>query len=153
MEIFLSWKKGLFSNTYQFFENGIQVGLLKVGMWGNKANGNLNGKEFEFKTKGFFNQETIIIDSESLSIVGTIVYNTWRSKAIIKLPDGIECVWQYTNFWHSKWTVNKNLYFINYQGSFRKGEVISHIPDEVLIIAGLFVSNHFWQSSAAVAAT
>lgn len=152
MERLLSWKKGFFSSTYQFYSNGVQVGSLKIGIWSNDAIGVLDDKEFEFKTKGFFNQETIIVDSKKSLIVGRITYNSWRSKAVIKLTDGTEFSWQYTNFWHSKWTLNKSLYYINYHGSNYKGEIVSYLEDQVLILTGLFISNHFWQKRAAGAA-
>mgnify|MGYP001616962523 FL=1 len=153
MEKLVSWKKGFFSSTYQFYSNGIQIGFLKIGVWVNKANGVLNDKGFEFKTKGFFKQETIITDTKMNIVVGTITYNAWKSKALIKLTDGTECNWAYTNFWRTKWSLSKNLYFINYQGLNTKGDIVSYLSDDLLIISGLFISNHFWQSRAAVAAT
>lgn len=153
MEKLVSWKKSFFGCTYQFYSNGIQIGSLKIGTWAKKGNGVLNDKEFEFKTKGLFKQETFITDTRTNSLVGTITYNSWKSKATIKLVDGTECNWEYTNFWHTKWSLSKNLHFINYQGSYTKGTIISYLPDDILIVSGLFISNHFWQSSAAVVTT
>jgi len=153
MERLISWRKGFFSSTYQFYSNGIQIGSLKIGTWSNSAIGILDENEFEFKTKGFFKQETIITDTKASLYIGTIIYNRWKSKAIIKMTEGSEFSWQYTNFWHSKWSLNKNLYFINYQGSNNKGEIVSYLEDPFLIIAGLFISNHYWQASASGAGT
>lgn len=153
MEKLISWKRGIFSRTSKFYSNGIEIGFLKTGTWSNNAKGIINGKEFEFITKGFFKQKTSIIDAKTTLIAGTIIYNSWRSKATIKLPDGAEYNWQYTNFWHTKWSLNKDLYFINYKGSSFKGEIISYISEDLLIISGLFISNYYSQKSAAAAAT
>ncbi len=153
MEKFFSWKKDFFSSTFQFYSNGTPIGYLKIGVWSNNAKGIFNDKEYDFNTKGFINQETIIVDTQSSIVIATITYNRWKSKATIKLADGLECTWQYCNFWHTKWTLSKNQNPINYHGSNLKGEIAAYIPDEVLILAGLFISNHYWQSSAAVAAT
>ncbi|NOU18681.1 MAG: hypothetical protein HOO91_14080 [Bacteroidales bacterium] len=153
MEKLISWKRGIFSRTYTFYSNSLEIGFLKIGAWSNNAKGSINGKEYEFITKGLFKQETSIIDCKISSIVGTIIYNSWKSKAIIKLVDGTEYNWQYTNFWHTKWSLNKELYFINYKGSCFKGEIVSYISDELLIISGLFISNYYSQKNAAAAVT
>ena len=153
MENFISWKKDFFSSTYQFYLNDNPIGYLKIGVWSKKSKGILNDKEYDFITKGFINPVSIIVDTQSGLEVATITSNNWKSKATIQLIDGVECSWLYSNFWHTKWTLSKNLYPINYHGSNLKGEIVAHIPDEILIITGLFISNHYWQSSAAVAAT
>lgn len=152
MEKLITWKKGFFSNTFQLFENGIPVGTLSFAVWSNKATGILYDKEFEFKTKGFFNPETNITDIKSGTIIGIINYNTWKTKATINLTDGKVCNWQYSNLWHTKWVLSQSLYFINYRSSSIKGEIISHLSDEVLILSGLFISNYFTRANAAIAA-
>jgi hypothetical protein len=148
MEKLISWKRGIFSKTYTFYSNNLVIAFLKIGSWSNNAKVSIKEKEYEFITKGFFKQETSIIDNKTSSIVGTIIYNSWKSKAIIKLVDGSEYNWQYTNFWHTKWSLNKDLYFVNY--SF-KGEIVSYIPDDLLILSGVFISNYYSQKSAAAA--
>jgi len=152
MEKLIKWKKGFFSSTFQLFENGILIGSLGFAVWSNKATGILNDKEFEFKTKGFFKPETTITDIKTGTIIGKINYNSWKTKATITLTDGKVCNWQYSNLWHTKWALNQNLYFINYRSSSIKGEIVSHLPDEVLILSGLFISNYFSRANAAVAA-
>ncbi|NVO11854.1 MAG: hypothetical protein HXX16_17985 [Bacteroidales bacterium] len=153
MEKLITWEKGFFSRTYKFYSNSIEIGFLKIGAWSNKAKGTINSKEYDFITKGFFKQETSIIDSKTTLIVGTIIYNKWKSKATIKLPDGVEYNWQYTNFWHTKWSLNKDLYFINYKGSGLKGEIVSYISDELIIMTGLFIANYYTQKRTAAATT
>jgi hypothetical protein len=116
-----------------------------------KAMGSINGKEYEFITKGLFKKETSIIDTKTTLIAGTIFYRSWKSIATIILPDGAEYNWQYTDFWHTKWSLNKDLYFINFKGSSFKGEIVSYISEDLLIISGIFISNYYTQKSAAAA--
>jgi len=151
MEKLISWKRGIFSRTFKFYSHDIEIGYLKIGAWSNNAKGIINGKEYEFITKGLFKQETSIIDTKTNLIAGTIIYRSWKSKATIKLAYGAEYNWQYTNFWHTKWSLNKDLYFVNYKGSSFKGEIISYIAEDLLVISGVFISNYFSQKSAAAA--
>lgn len=154
MYLLISWRKGFFSNTYQFNSNGMQVGFLKLKSWSQKANGKLNDKEYDFKTAGFFKKETIITETSTNSIIGVVSYNLWKSKAMLKLSNNQEYQWQYTNFWHSKWSVSSSNWFVNYHGSSIKGEINANTSDEMLILAGFYISNFFWQSRAgAIAAT
>lgn len=152
MEKLITWRRGFYSKTYMFYSNGIQIGNLEIGVWSNKSKSVLNDQEYEFVTKGFFNKETIIIDPRSSQSIGIISYGRWRSKATIKMLNGDEYNFQFTNFWQSKWNLSKNLQFINYHGSRSKGEIVAHFPDEVIIISGLFIANYFWHKRAAAAA-
>jgi len=154
MEKLITWKRGFFSNTYQLYTNGIQVGYLKISVWSKKSKGVLDEKEFDLITNGFFKQETSIIDSKTDQEIARIVYNNWRSKALIRLKDGLECQWEYTNFWHTKWILKKNLYSINYHGGIgTTGEIKSFVSEESLILAGLFISNYFQRRRSAAAAS
>jgi hypothetical protein len=151
MEKFITWKKAFFSRTYQFYSNGIEVGYLKISFWSKPCLGELDGKGFAFTTKGFFNRETKITDSKTGQEIAVITYNNWKSKATIKLTDESVCEWEYLNFWRTKWVLKKNLYTINYHGREMKGEIISYLDDEVLIVAGIFISSYFNRRSAAAA--
>ena len=61
METTLRWKKSLCCELCKIYSNGQQVGKLKEELFSQKAIGELNGKEYIFKTKGFFKQHTDII--------------------------------------------------------------------------------------------
>jgi len=90
MEKIITWNKGFFSSTYRLFSNGMDFGFLKISAWSNKAIGEINEKRFEFKTKGFIKQETIITDLVSCNDVGIIVYSKWKSNAVLKISYGEE---------------------------------------------------------------
>jgi len=152
MNIFLTWKKGFFSNTYKLYSNGIESGFLKLNIWSNRAKGVLKDKEIEISTKGFFKQETTIMDSKTQEILGTISFGIWKNKTIFKKSTGEEFNWQFNNFWSTKWSLTNSYTFINYKGSFTKGEINSNSDDEILLIIGLFIANYYWQKRAGIAA-
>ena len=152
MEKLIKWDKGFFDNTIRLYSNGVSVGYLKVGVWSRTSNGELDGKAVDLITKGFLQKETILIDSKTSQKIAMIFYNNWKSKATIKFVDRSEAQWEYTNFWHTKWILKKDLYSISYHRVGMKGEIVSYLPDEALIITGLFISKYF-QRRRSVAAS
>ncbi len=147
----IKWEKGFFNHTIQLYSNGVPVGYLKIGIWSRTSKGELDGKAFDLITKGFLQKETILVDSKTSQVAAMIAYKNWKSKAAIKLADGSEAQWEYTNFWHTEWILKKDLYSISYHRVGMKGEIVSYLPDEGLIIAGLFISNYFQRRRSAAA--
>ena len=147
MKTFLNWKRGIFSNTYRIFSDNSQVGKLKEKAWTQSADGELNGKKYSFKTKGLFKQETQIIDSESGSLIGKITYNSWKTKARIEYS-GKVVNWKYNNAWNTKWSLfNSEGIHIHYHGSSIKGNMESDNQNDMLALAGLYITNYYWEMS------
>lgn len=145
-----SWTKGLFSNLYSIYSNGALVGNLKDKSFSQTAQGKVNGKEYIFKTKGFLKQYTEIIDSSENRIIGEITYNNWKTKATISLNNKT-INWKYDNAWNTKWSLfDSTGVLMNFSGSSSKGQINSNVDDELLILAGLFVTNYYWQTTTAV---
>jgi len=150
MQTKLRWKKHLFSNLYTIYSNGQQIGILKDKTFSQTANGQLNGKAYTFKTNGFFNQRTVIINSLENKVIGVITYNNWMTKALI-LANNETINWQYDNLWNTKWSIfSSEGANIKYSGSSTSGQIDSNIDDELLLLIGLFVVNYYWQMSIAV---
>jgi len=150
MKTILKWKKGILKNTYQIYSEDIQVGKLREKSWTQSADGELNGKKYTFKTKGFFKQVTQIIDSESGSIIGKITYNSWMTKARIDYSDKV-ANWKYNNAWNTKWILfDSEGIQINYRGSSTKGKMELENHTDMLALAGLYITNYYWQVSFAV---
>jgi len=150
MEIKLRWGKKFFSNLYVIYSNGQQIGKLKDKSFSQTANGELNGKEYIFKTKGFFKQHTEIIDSSENKVIGEITYNNWMTKATIAVNNKTTN-WKYDNLWNSKWSIyNSEGINIKYSGSSSSGQIDSNIDDALLLLTGLFVTNYYWQMTVAV---
>lgn|SRR5690554_730584 len=150
MQIKLSWKKKVFSNLYRIYSNGKQIGQLKDKTFSQTAYGQLNSKEYTFKTKGFFKPNTEIIDNSERKVIGEITYNYWMTKAEISVNNKTYN-WRYDNLWNTEWSVSgledTN---IQYAGSSTSGQINSNIDDQLLLLSGLFVINYYWQTMVAI---
>jgi hypothetical protein len=150
METNLTWEKGVFKNSYEIFSHGNPIGKLRPDTWSRQGNGELNSKKYKFEIKGFFNQETIIINIETNLPVGKIIYNTLKTKATIEY-DGKIATWKYDNGWNTKWSIsNTTVLLVRYNGSFTNGDIEVFSYDELLILTGLYITNYFWQISSVV---
>lgn len=147
----LNWKRGFFKETYEIFSGSTLIGSFKENPWKQKAFGELHGKNFEFKSKGFFSQTTEIIELSSNSVIGRIVYGKWRTKSTLELFSGKNYNWMYDNTWNTKWSLsgpdNKH---ISYKCSSTKGEIEYENMDELLILTGLFIANYYSQNTTAI---
>lgn len=150
MENTLKWKKGIFKNTYEIISGEKTIGRLREKTWTQSADGEMNGKKYSFKTKGFFKQETQIVDREKETAVGKITYNSWKTRAKIEYKD-IVIQWKYTNFWNTKWSLfNSENEIVSYQGSSSKGIILFDDTNELLLLSGLFITNYYWQTTVLV---
>jgi hypothetical protein len=147
----LRWKNSFFSNTWNLTTDEILVGFLKENDWKQTALGELNGKKFNFATKGFFSQETQVFDADTAAHVATISYNSWHTKASIITPGGKIFTWRYDNAWNTKWSISDaSAVLVKYTGSITKGTIESAEQDEMLLLSGLFITNYYWQITVAV---
>ncbi len=141
----LNWKKGLLSDTYRIYSNYQQIGELRNSMFSQTAIGEINGKEYTFKTKGFFTQYTEIYDNAENSVIGEITYGSWMNKAFISIRNK-DINWKYDNMWNTKWSLKDSKGTqINYAGSSTGGKIDSNVDDDLLLLTGLYVTNYYWQ--------
>jgi len=141
----LTWKRGFLSNTYYLKSDGKNVGELNNNFLSNSSNAIFKDKHYKFKTKGFFNQSTDIIDLKNNKIIGEINYNSWGNKAKISI-DGKVYRFKADNFWYTRWSVYDYEHtFIEYSNSYTSGKIQSNINNEVLILSGLSAINYYWQ--------
>lgn len=153
METIITWKTKFFSNKIQLYKREDLIGEIVNKPFSRSADGVLNGRNFRFNIKGFFRQETRILDGVDGSVVADIVISAWKSKAAITY-NNMEYTWQYENFWNSKWSISSgNGPVVKYHSHGTGGEVTSYVSDEILILAGLFIKNYFRQRAAATAAS
>lgn len=153
MEIHFTWKTKLFSKRFEIFKNEILSGSLKKILWSRKVEGEMNGRQVIFETRGFFRVETLITNPGDGSEVGNISYNYWKGKAVITCL-GKEYDWQFLNFMRSRWSLcTQNGTLISYQSRCFKGTITSYTDDEVLILTGFFIRNFFQERSSNTAAT
>ena len=150
MQTKLRWEKKLFSNLYSIYSNGQQIGELKNKTFTQTSDGELNGEKYAFKTRGFFNQHTEIINLKEDKVIGEISYNNWMTKAEISI-NGKVIHWKYDNVWNTKWSIsNAEDININYAGSSSSGQIDSNTDDPLTLLSGLYVTNYYWQMTIAV---
>lgn len=149
MEIY-SWRKGFFSNTYSIFKKGLPVGNLRTKSFSSNASAYINGKQFNFITKGFINQSALIIERNSNKVIGKITFNSWRTKANIEFEDTIAEL-KSNNIWNSSWLITGNRgETIRLKNRTTNGTIESTTDDERLLMAGLFATNYYQQVSIAI---
>lgn len=150
MQTNLRWKKDYISNLYYIYSNNKQIGDLRNKIFSQTATGKLNGKEYIFKTKGFFKQHTEITDGLENKVIGEITYNNWMTKATISVGDKT-INWKYDNIWNTKWSISSSEGInIKYSGSSTKGQIDSNTDVELFLLSGLFVTNYYWQMTIAI---
>jgi len=141
----LSWKKGMFSSTYKLFSGEQEAGYLKERTWSRKADGVLNGTKVTFRKKGVFSSKAEIIDPETEETLGQIEMSTWRNKASIILGEKT-LKWRFSNNWNTKWELLENGNpIVKYKSRTFSGEAESQIQNELMLLTGLFIFNHFTQ--------
>jgi hypothetical protein len=145
MKTTLTWKKGFLKKTYEIYSNNSLIGKLVENTWSSSAEGEINNKKYQFKTQGFFKQKTQIIDTESNSIIGTIVYNSFMTKATIEYLGQI-AYWRYNNIWNTKFSITDNVgNQISFHGSSSNGRLEFDQPNDLLVLTGLYVTNYYRQ--------
>ena len=150
MQLNYNWKKGIFSESYQIFNNETQVGSLSNKCFSQTAHGELNEEKYTFKTTGFFKQHTQIIENNENKIIGEITYNNWMNKATINI-NGQQFDLKYDNIWNTKWSISSlNETQISYNSTSCTGQIQSNTDNELLILSGLFVANYYIQMTLVV---
>lgn len=145
MNKMLNWERGFFSRTHKIYSESTLIGTLKENTWSQSAKGEINGKEYNFKTSGVFKPKTQITNTQNSSIIGEITYSSFMNKATIKIHNKI-FNWKYDNIWNTKWKIQDSYGMQMYlKGSSTKGKIESNIYDDVLILAGLYITNYYRQ--------
>ncbi|HKL09286.1 MAG TPA: hypothetical protein VJ896_10970 [Bacteroidales bacterium] len=144
------WKKRIFSDTYRVYSLNQQTGELRNRTFSASADGEINGKRYTFRTKGFFKQQTEIIDHSDHSVVGKITFNSWMTKAYITI-NGREYTWKYQNVWNTRWSISGNgVGHITYKGTSTGGQIETSTDDDLLLLTGLYVTNYYRQTTLLV---
>lgn len=150
MKTLLHWKRGTFSSTYEIFEGENLIGKLKETAFSKSADGLIHDKGYRFTTKGLFKQETQIVEAETDQVLGTITYNSWKSKAYIQFDNQL-IQWKYDNGWQTRWSLNNDDGIqMKFAGGMSKGTMECDHLDELLVLTGLFVTNYYRQIGIAV---
>lgn len=147
----LSWTKDIFGSKLEINQGSGKIGSINWdGMLGSQAQAMINGKLFTLNRE-FFLSKLEIYDSNSQSLLGTIMINIFNPRSDV-LINGKRFELEIKNFWQSRWawkfngseiiTYTSHEFITKDKGTI---ELASPINDEVeiLILLGLFVRNQF----------
>lgn len=147
-----SWEKNFFGTTTSLYREGALVGNLVEKSFSSSAEGEMNGKAFEFRNSGIINLKTEVTEKVTGKLVATIRYNSFQTKATID-TDERRLLWKSKNLIGSKWEMeNSRGERIIYKGFNQKGVIETETEDEMLLLTGLFARNYYWQSAFSMAA-
>lgn len=150
MKTILHWKKAPFNSTSRIYSAEGEIGQLRENPWKQMAEGELNSRKYQFRTRGFFNQHTEIVDPGTNYIVGKIEYNSLRSSADISYL-GQRFRWKYDNVWQTRWSItDERNHRIDFHGRMVNGTIEGVDITEFLVLSGLFVTNYFIQSTLVI---
>lgn len=146
----LTWKKKLFSSTYNIYYKNVQIGMLKNYSFSNSSIAEMNGFKYTFRTKGILNQSTKIYN-EAEHLVGEISYNSFMTKAKINLNTDYY-FWKYNTFWNTKWIMQSKKHDTQISACTNSfcGSIETNTDDELAILSGIFVTNYYLQMTIAI---
>ncbi len=144
------WKNKFPGYTSLIYRDGKQVGYLNVNGFTKNADGELEGQKFRFDNRGFFRQETRIMDRNRSRELATISHNGWNNSATITYGNK-QISWKYQNIWHTRWQMSDDSRMkIENVGSPYSGNLVSDVNDPLLVLTGIYIANSFRLAFTAV---
>ncbi|MCF0059595.1 hypothetical protein [Dyadobacter sp. CY356] len=147
----LQWTSTMSGNETRIFRGKLIAGLIKRSTWKDDAQGELNGYMIRFKTTGFWNPTTKILDIEGTRELGHIKYNSWKTTAVITYENQ-SYDWSFDSWMRKTWNVKNGENHARYsKTSFwkNKGEIEAENISPAIILTGLFVYSYFQKMAAA----
>ena len=148
----ISWSKNFFGTTYKLLNYNGKKGELKMNVMSRGATARLGGRSYRFQSKGLLSNIFEMICDETDTLIAKIKLNTWRQRAKITTVDH-QYSWKHTNFWQTKWRIfdERREYVTGRSNGFMSGGAISYHPSaEQIVLAGLFIKDHFIRVSQGV---
>lgn len=151
----LQWTSTMSGKETRIFRGKLIAGLLKRSFWKDDAYGELNGHLIQFKTKGFWKRKTLILDIEGTKELGHIVYNSWKTSAVITYEDK-SYTWTFDSWAGKNWKIKSGEDQAIYSKTSvwkNKGDIETDNISPAVILAGLFIYGYFRKVAAAVIAS
>ena len=143
MEKYYTWNKGIFDSNYQVYEAGQIKSTMFFDAWRKEAKIITQQKSYILKNNGFIDPTTQIYDNMH-QIIGSITYNTWKTKGMVILNSGEQYTFDFTNSWFSTWVItNFKDKKISYDSSTSSGTVMANTDDELMLLTGLYIRAYF----------
>ncbi len=150
MEFKITWKKKWISSNYELYKDNRLIGDLVTKPFSTSATGQLHNINLRFQMRGFLNQKTEIVDTNTNKTIGNITYNTLKTRASIQLYDEI-IEWRSLNWNNTKWGItNGSIGIANSWNRMFSGEIISRNENPIYILLGMFIAEYFSRSTVAI---
>ena len=147
MESHIIWKKKWFGNVHEIYKEGTHVGNLTSKTFTYSSYATYNKHRIKFQTNGFLKQETDIINEDTNEIIGTITYNTLKSKGFINFENE-HLEWRSIVWTNSRWEILRgNKIIIKSTNRMLDGSIIATDDDPINILIGLYISEFFNRSN------
>ena len=147
MESHITWKKKWFGNVHEIFNNGKHVGNITSKAFSYNSYALYEEHRIKFQTNGFLKQKTDIINEDTNTILGTITYNTLKSKGLINL-ESEQLEWRSVVWTNSRWEILRgNEIIISSNNRMLDGSIVSIEDNPVKILIGLYISEFFNRSN------
>jgi len=139
----LNWKSEIFSSTIIVSKKNKKIAFFTSELFSETTSLKIDEIKYNFFKKGIFSEKTLIFNTSTKEIIGEIVYESFKTKARIKLNDK-NYIWKNENFWNSKWSLtDENGILTKYDSNFSGGQIESITNDYLLILTGLFTTNYY----------
>jgi len=143
----LTWKYSYAASTLKLFEGDHQVGYLKANIWTPYlAQGQLYGKDYIFRSRGFLFRKTQIINAKTNEVVG---YVDRGLHPVIKLGEAHASKLNFRNPWMTQWRlVGNKAHHIEFSGGYFSGKFSwkESVPNAI-VLASLYARNKVWEMS------
>jgi|GEM_PF-1834618 hypothetical protein len=141
----IKWKRGPFSLRTQLTERDIEVGEIVRRVWRYEPKARLNNFEVVFSVLGFFNRRGTLTQVGTNVVLAEVVFNRWRRRAQINWTNGKTHLWNFTNFWHTRWEINGlDNTRILFNGLSLRGEITVYDGDGYAVLIGLLIADYYW---------
>lgn len=146
MKTQLTFKRDPFSGKYRFYKEQRKIGELRnINILDSKFYGSLEGNNYMFHTRGFFQKNTDIWDPDNGQQIGSITYNIWGTRATLQVS-GRTYQWRSANPFYTRWYIQEADYRWNTVHKGPSGGRIAYEPEnEWMVLTGFFVAEYFTQ--------
>lgn len=138
-----NWNKDTFDSKYQVFGQGLLKYALNFDSWHNSAIATTQTGIYLFKTQGFSNAESLLVNNKN-EVLAVITFNWLSLSAMIKFSGDDKFRFSYQRNWITEWSLNngkdKQVFYKARTGS---GQIKANIDDELIVLTGLYVREYF----------
>jgi len=146
MEAQINWYKKWYESQYQLFFEDQQIGEISPVAFSSRTMASLKGQKYIFRPKGFLLRKIDILDARTMEQLGEIYFMGIGIKGIIALNSKETFQLRCENILTARWTISRSRQeLITYTGNHISGKIRATVPDQLLLVAGLYASIFQWR--------